>query len=218
MLRRTIPLFACSLLLLEACGGASRPAAEQSATPPPPSHPLAAFVGQQLVILPVRYFAPMDSLGWGEQVEDQAAYLRELDREIAFALGEREITTNWVLAEALATTARRNPASMPNPHLLAANRIRRGRLQTGSMVAEPLSSQLRALTALGDARNAIYPVDLRFENAPGGARPVLRVVLIDTRSAMLRFVTEVAGEPRASFSPALLVNVAERFADLFAAP
>jgi hypothetical protein len=122
-----------------------------------------------------------------------------------------------MLAEGLIQSARRNPTSMPDPTLLPADRLR-GRLTGGNMVGEPLASQLRALSAIGGSRLALVPVELRFENAAGGARPELRLVLIDTRTSMIRLALDAGGEAQSSFSPALLASIAGRVADLFAAP
>ena len=205
--------------MLAACGGATAsPAGAAAAAPQPPVHPLAALAGQRLLILPVRYLSATDSLGWGAQAGQPVQYLRELDREIAAALERRGLGSNWMLAERIIEVARRNRSMVADPAMLAAERFRSGRLTTGSMVADPLASQLRSLTALADARLALLPVELRLEPHPAGARPVLRVVLVDTRTSMIRFAGEIEGDPSAALPPTLRAAIAERVADLFAAP
>ena len=159
-----------------------------------------------------------DSAGWSEQAGATVPYLRELDREIAAALERRGLGSNWVLADRIIDVARRNRSMVADPAMLAAERFRGGRLTVGSMVADPLASQLRSLTALADARLALMPVELRLEAHPAGARPVLRVVLVDTRTSMIRFAGELEGEPSAALPPTLRSTMAERVADLFAAP
>ena len=204
--------------MLAACGGAAASSSDAAAAPPPQTHPLAALAGQRLLILPVRYLSATDSLGWGSQAGQAVPYLRELDREIAAALERRGLGSNWMLAERIIEVARRNRSMVADPATLAAERFRSGRLTTGSMVADPLASQLRSLTALADARLALLPVELRLEPHPAGARPVLRVVLVDTRTSMIRFAGEIEGEPSAALPPSLRSTLAERVADLFAAP
>lgn len=185
---------------------------------PPPSFPLAALAGQRLLILPVRYFSATDTLGWSAAVGQAVPYLRELDREIGAALERRGLGSNWMFADRIIDVARRNRSMVADPALLPAERFRSGRLIAGNMVADPLASQLRSLGALADARMVLLPIELRLESHPAGARPVLRVVLIDTRAAMIRFSAEIEGESATVLSPALRTSLAERFADLFAAP
>ena len=204
--------------MLAACGGAGAASSGDAAAPPPQSYPLAALSGQRLLILPVRYFSATDSLGWGAQVGESVPYVRELDRELAAAVERRGLGSNWMFAERIIDVARRNRSMVADPALLPAERFRTGRLINGNMVSDPLASQLRSLGALADARLALLPIELRLENHPAGARPVLRVVLIDTRTAMIRFSGEIEGEAATALSPALRTSLAERFADLFAAP
>jgi hypothetical protein len=47
---------------------------------------------------------------------------------------------------------------------------------------------------------------------------ILRVVMMDSRMAMIRWAGEVVSEPMATLSPALTANVAAHFADLVLAP
>jgi len=46
----------------------------------------------------------------------------------------------------------------------------------------------------------------------------LRVVMIDSRMALIKWVGEVESDPTRTFSPALAANVATHFADLVLAP
>lgn len=204
--------------MLTACGGSAASTDDAASPPQPPSYPLAALSGQRLLILPVRYFSATDTLGWSEQVGPSIPYLRELDRELAVALERRGLGSNWMFGERIIEVARRNRSMVADPAMLPAERFRTGRLIAGNMVSDPLAAQLRGLGALADARLVLLPVELRLENHPAGARPVLRVVLIDTRTAMIRFSGELEGEPATTLAPSLRASLAERFADLFAAP
>jgi hypothetical protein len=47
---------------------------------------------------------------------------------------------------------------------------------------------------------------------------ILRVVMIDSRMALIRWVREVESDPMRNLSPALTANVATHFADLVLAP
>ena len=66
---------------------------------------------------------------------------------------------------------------------------------------------------------ALLPLELRFENAEsGGVRPVLRLLLIDTRASSIRWSGEVRGDVATTLDDSVRTALAERFADLFAAP
>ena len=209
-------LLAAAASLLAACGGRA-PEGEQLA--PLPTRPLAGLAGQRVVVLPTHYLRPADSLGWADSIERPRDFLRNLDDEIAFSLGERGFRTSWVFPDALARSARRNPDYVVNPYSLAAEGLRPLARRAGDgQINEPLASQVRSLVALHDARYALFPVELRFEKVQDGGRAVVRVALIDARLARVRWMRDVAGATAAAMSPALTASVAEQLADLIAAP
>ena len=68
-------------------------------------------------------------------------------------------------------------------------------------------------------RYAILPVELRIENRGGGTGvAILRLVMMDSRLAQIKWIGEVVSDPMTRFSPALTASVAARFADLVLAP
>jgi len=85
-------------------------------------------------------------------------------------------------------------------------------------VRDPLASQVRSLVGLKGSRYALLPVEVRFEGKGGTGVAILRLVMIDSRLAQVRWVGEVRSDPSATFSPALLASVAARFADLVVEP
>ena len=95
----------------------------------------------------------------------------------------------------------------------------RGRVLPETTVRDPLASQVRGLVGLKGSRYAILPIELRLENRGNGMGvAILRVVMIDSRMALIRWVREVESDPMKTFSPALTENVATHFADLVLAP
>jgi hypothetical protein len=86
-------------------------------------------------------------------------------------------------------------------------------------VRDPLAGQVRGLVGLKGSRYALLPVELRFENRPGGTGvAILRLVMIDSRMALIRWVGEVESDPAKTLTPALTASVATHFADLIVAP
>ena len=208
--------FAAAVLLALACGG-SKQGGEQLA--PLPSRPLAGLAGLRVVVIPVHYLRPADSLGWAASIDRPREFLATVDDEIAFALGERGFRTNWVFADALARSARRNATYAADPYALAAEGLRPlARRPADGQINEPLASQVRSLVALHDARYALFPVELRFEKVEAAGRAVVRVALIDARLSRVRWMRDVASDTASALSPAMAASVADRLADLIATP
>jgi hypothetical protein len=78
---------------------------------------------------------------------------------------------------------------------------------------------VRALVGLKGQRYAILPVELRLENRGAGMGvAILRLVMIDSRMALIRWAGEVESDQMRTLSPALTASVATHFADLVVAP
>jgi hypothetical protein len=69
------------------------------------------------------------------------------------------------------------------------------------------------------ARAVLIPVELWFDRTPDGQGvAVLRLALVDGRTAEIRWIGDVRGTPQASFSRELVTSLVAHTADLFAAP
>lgn len=195
------------------CAPARRPPVE-----PLPASPLAGLAGQRVVVLPMHYIRPADSLGWAASIDQPRDMLRRIDDEIEQALGERGFRTNWVFPAALARSAKRNVTHAPDPYALAAEGLRPlARRRFDGTLGEPLASQLRSLVALHDARYALFPIEVRFEKVEGGGRAVARVALLDARLSRVRWMQDVSGAPAPELSPVVTASLAEQLAELIVA-
>ena len=210
-----------ALVLLAACGGQPEPApAPAPAAAQATERPLAPLATQPILVLPLQAVYPADSLGWYAQISDESAFRRRVDDEIAFALRTRGVTSPWIMPEEVARSVRRNPTlDAPDPYALAAGPLAPGvELQHG-IIPAPLASQLRALVALGDARYALVPVEVRFLGTGSGGFAQMRVAFVDARASTLRGAFDVRTDSMATYSePAIATSLAEHFADLIAAP
>jgi hypothetical protein len=83
---------------------------------------------------------------------------------------------------------------------------------------DPLASQIRGLVGLKGSRYALLPVELRLESHGGTGVAILRIVMIDSRMAQIKWLGEVESDPMKTLSPALTASVAAHFADLVVAP
>ncbi len=83
---------------------------------------------------------------------------------------------------------------------------------------DPLASQVRGLVGLKGQRYAILPIELRLESHAGMGVAILRVVMIDSRMALIKWAGEVSSDPMKTLSPAVTQSVATHFADLIVAP
>jgi hypothetical protein len=176
------------------------------------------MASQQVLVLPVQYLSGSDSLGWQQQIPNRAAYLASLDDQIEAALAARGLGHAWTFGREVARASKMNSIIMTDARSLSAEWLR-GRVLPETTVRDPLASQVRGLVGLKGSRYAILPIELRLESRGSGTGvAILRVVMIDSRMALIRWVHEVESDPMRTFSPALTASVATRFADLVLAP
>jgi hypothetical protein len=216
--RLLTPGAALALAVLAACGGKPVPP-PAAAVPQAPARPLARLAAQPILVLPLQAVYPADSLGWYARIEDERAFRRRVDDEITFALGTRGATATWIMPETVARVARRNPTLAPDPYALSAAPLAPDIVLKDDYIPEPLATQLRSLVALGEARYVLVPVDVRFLRADGGGVASMHVKLVDARAASVRGAFDVRTDTVTTFSePAIATRLAEKFADLIAAP
>ena len=197
-------------------GCASKP--PETGASPTVMRPLERMAGQQLIVLPVQYLASTDTLGWQQQIPNRAAFLAALDDQIEAVMAARGLGKAWVFGREVERASKLNSILMTDARSLSAEWLR-GRVLPETTVRDPLAQQVRGLVGLKGSRYALLPVELRLENRPGGTGvAILRVVMIDSRMAQIRWVGEVESDPTRTFSPALAMNVATHFADLVLAP
>lgn len=185
---------------------------------PEPARPLERMAGQQIIVLPVQYLASRDTLGWQQQIPNRAAFLAALDDEIEAVMAARGLGKAWTFGREVERASKLNSILMTDARSLSAEWLR-GRVLPETTVRDPLASQVRGLVGLKGSRYALLPVELRLENRGGGTGvAILRIVMIDSRMAQIRWVGEVVSDPMRTFSPALTASVATHFADLVVAP
>jgi hypothetical protein len=216
---RTLSRLLCAApLALAACGG-GKPSAEAPAPIDPSARPLAGLAAQHVIVAPAFRLRETDALGWTAQIPRSRDYLKSLDDELLFALGERGLKTQWVYPADLVRSMRGNPTYAIDPYTLAAEPLRNPDVKAGAKLSDPLATQLRTLVALQDARAVMLPVEVRFEKDKSGQGiAILRLAVLDGRLGEVRFMSEVRSDPSPTFSRALLASLASRVADLVTAP
>jgi len=176
------------------------------------------MAGQEILVLPVQYLSGTDTLGWQQQIPNRAAFLSALDDQIEAAMAARGLGRAWRFGREVERASKMNSILMTDARSLSAEWLR-GRVLPETSVRDPLASQVRGLVGLKGSRYALLPVELRLENRGGGTGvAILRVVMIDSRMAQIRWVGEVVSDPMRILSPALTASVATHFADLVLAP
>lgn len=185
-----------------------------------PLRPLAGLAAQRIVVAPVGAVREGDPLGWAAAIPRQREWMRELDQEIALALGQRGLERAWVFPEALARAYQRNPSLSPDPSRLAVEPLRGvTRLSPDLRVPEPLATQLRTLVAMHDSRYVLLPLEVAFEADTGATgRARLRLMLVDARSTEVGWLGDVRSDPSPVMTPGVAASLAARMADLIAAP
>jgi len=216
-LRTLSRLLCCAPLAIAACGGGK--AAEAPAPLEPTARPLANLAAQHVIVAPAFRLRESDALGWAAQIPRSRDYLKSLDDELLFALGERGLKTQWVYPADLVRSMRKNPTYAVDPYTLAVDPLRNPNLQPGAKLTDPLATQLRTMIALQDARAVLIPVELRFEKDKSGQGiAILRLALLDGRLGDVRWVSEVKSDPSPTLSRTLLASIAGRIADLITTP
>jgi hypothetical protein len=142
---------------------------------------------------------------------------RTLDADLLSALDERGVRKLWIFPEDLQQSYKRNPSYAADPYSLAEEPLRGAGFAIEQRLPEPLASQLRTLVALHeDARLILAPVELRLEPVGTGGRGVLRLVLVDPRLSVAKWIGEVASDPAPEFGPVISASIAAKLASLVA--
>lgn len=189
----------------------------ETGAPPAQIRPLERLSGQEILILPVQYLSATDSLGWMQSIPNRAVFLDDLDGQIERELTARGLGSTWTFGREVERASKLNSILMRDARTLSAEWLR-GRVLEETTVRDPLASQVRGLVGLKGSRYALLPVELRLSSRGGTGVATLRVVLIDSRMALIKGVWEVSSDPMTTLSPALTASVAKHFADLVVAP
>ena len=205
----------CVIAVALSLACAAKPAANSS--PPVVLRPLERMSGQEIVVFPVQYLSWTDSLNWQSQIPNRAEFLSTLDDQIEAALTARGLGQTWTFGREIERASKINSIIMRDARSLSAEWLR-GRTFPDQTVRDPLASQVRALVGLKGQRYALLPVELRLENRAGMGVATLRIVMIDSRMALIKWRGEVSSDPMKTVSPALTKSLATHFADLVVAP
>ena len=214
-LRSAFALGCAFAVSTSACGGStSRTEAQAPAPRDLPEHSLSGLAAQHVVLLPTYSVRVAPTLGWSSAVGRLVDVQRTLDADLLAALEERGLRKVWIFPEDLAQSFRRNASYSTDPYALAEEPLRSAMLAVDQRLPEPLASQLRTLIALHeDSRLVLAPVELRLEPAGTGGRGVLRVVLIDPRMSVTRWIGEVASDPAPAYGPVISASIASKLAN-----
>jgi hypothetical protein len=196
-----IPLLV-ALLLLPALAGAQDPA------PAPPTLPLGAFAAERVAVLPLQFWRA-DSVGWSTNLTGSRVRA-QVDSVIAESMRDRGMGSRWAFAEDVRRGARRNPAYSSDPSALGVGRWRSTVPLMGEALPSVVADNLRLISALGDARYALIPVELRVEGSLG----FLRLVLADTRTRKVVWGADIGVQADAT----MIATLGTRVADLVVEP
>ena len=190
-------------------------AAAQTAKPKPPP-PLAQFISQRIIVLPVQLLRADTGAFVGAATWEK--FRRELDDSIGSAIAARGLGRQWSYAADVARSAKRNAAYTSDPYSLGVQPMRGAVIKSGDKIPVLFGSNLRALIALGDTRYALLPIELTFQRSGAEQRAALRLALVDGRSGLFVWIGEVASDPSTAFGPVTIGTLAARVADLVVAP
>jgi hypothetical protein len=176
--------------------------------------PLAPYAGVKVAVVPVQFFKGDSSFA-----TPVGPVLRaQFDTLLSTALEEHGLKGMWATPAEVIRAGRRNITYAGDPSNLGAFSVRNGVQKKEAQVPDPLASSLRRVAALHDARYVLLPAELFVVPGKGSASIAVRLILIDTRLNQPLWQAELVGEPAAKFSPALLLKLATRVAELAVAP
>ncbi|MEJ2502731.1 MAG: hypothetical protein P8177_05345 [Gemmatimonadota bacterium] len=178
-------------VLATACGG------RQPFEPGPPP-PVPDLRGIPVMLLPVRAPAP-----------------GQIDAELAFWLGERLPTTEWLLPDELQRALDRAPAWRVQLDGMARRVGDRG--GGNYRILDPLYGTLRQLGAIMDASYALVPVRTGVIQDSLGTVLRLSAAVVDIRGGRVLWLHTVDGEPAAT-EAAAGASAAERLARMLSPP
>jgi hypothetical protein len=214
-LRLALALGCAFAVSTAACGGSASQTKTQAPAPRDlPDHSLSGLATQHIVLLPTYSVRIAPELAWSSAVGRLSDVQRTLDADLLSALDERGLRKAWIFPEDLAQSYRRNASYSTDPYALAEEPLRSSMLAVDQRLTEPLATQLRTIIALHeDSRLVLAPVELRFEPAGTGGRGVLRLVLIDPRMSVTRWIGEVSSDPAPSYGPVISASIAAKLAN-----
>lgn len=203
----SLRILAAALAFLACAPMASRAVGAQE-QPVVTGPPLAPFAAMRVAIFPTQLWRA-DSAGWSKTA-DWAALRLAVDSAIAEELQARGLGKKWAYASDVARSAKRNPTYATDPYALGVGRWRSMAPKAGDQIPTVVADNMRPLTALGDTRYALIPVELRAQ----GEHVVLRLVLADTRGRTVLWAVDVIAASGAT----LLDGLAKGVADLVIEP
>ena len=110
----------------------------------------------------------------------------------------------WAYSSDVVRSARRNPTYTTDPYALGVGRWRNAAPKAGDELPQIVADNMRPFTALGDARYALIPVELRAD----GANVVLRLVMADTRGRRVVWAGDLLAPGGATLEGTLATLVA----------
>lgn len=170
--------------------------------------PLASFAAMRVAVVPVQLWSA-DTVGWSREAQ-WSALRPQLDSAIAQALRDGGLGAKWAYAGDVVRAARRNAPYSKDPSTIGVGRWRTELPKAGEQLTALVADNLRAISALGDTRHALIPVELRGE----GDAVRLRLVLADTRTRSVVWAADL----RTTAGPAMLQTLAQQLAALIIEP
>ncbi len=213
-----------AIAIISGCG--SSPPSTPAAGSPTPRSALSSMLGRPLLVMPTQYIGVASPAGRYEISMGNRDLLPLVDEELADAFRKRGVRSSWTFAKEITTAALRNGGLIQDPRELASESLRR--IEVGDTpLPEPLGSQIRNIAALQDGRYVLIPVEVDVDQRAGHSPGILRLILVDSRTARVNWVDHVEIPPFTDLPSADLLSgygfrrlaraLATRFADMVVA-
>lgn len=180
-----------------------------------PTAPLAQYSSVKVAVVPVQFYKEGAGAFAGQPSQ---AIRAAFDSLLSEQLEEHGLKGMWATPADVQRTAKRNAMYTADPRNLGAYPVRHGVNPKKPVIVDPLASNLRRVVALHDARYLLMPVELRAEGGKDGGHLAVRLLLVDARLNTVLWQVDLPSDRAATYSPALLQQLATRVADLVVAP
>jgi len=223
---------------MSAAACAARVPPDPSDVRPLPVKPGLGLIGTRVIVLPMSSIRHGDVLGWADSIANPRDFLIDFNARFERALTTRVPRTIWIFPVEIQRIAGRNPGYLADPYGADPSQFAPDRWRPGGKLEDPLAGDLRTYTSFVDARVALVPVELRFfprpvppghvlppavlamnhaDSASHMGRALLRIAIVDTRTMMVMWASDVIGDPAPKLTPDVTAKLADQVARLLAA-
>jgi hypothetical protein len=123
---------------------------------------------------------------------DTRAWLARFDSLLTARLVDGGIGSGWAYPRDAVRYARSNPTYVSDPRTMGVQSLKSDKVSKGFSLPEPFASRLRALLAVGDARDAIVPIVAKIDSTKSPRAVQVKLTFVDGRASKVMWTGTIA--------------------------